>query len=207
VRQGALERLACPAAAQLAVPEPGAALPVRPLRPHGRRVGARVHDPDRGVQVDQIRPHLIELGFRGLDLARQLGVAADQGGDGEVGHGRVPSGRGSCYPRATGTEDALSWLAVWNTPWPQPTRSRPHRRGTKMLVIWLGMLLLIGGLVLMAGPPIWRGRLSGRRPRSPVTRDTLERREPGAGFGLARNWPGIAMVALGAILLLAGAVV
>jgi hypothetical protein len=76
-----------------------------------------------------------------------------------------------------------------------------------MLVIWLRMLLVVGGLVLMAGPPIWRGRLSGRRPHPPVARDTLEPREPGAGFSLARNWPGIAMVALGGVLLLAGAVV
>jgi hypothetical protein len=75
-----------------------------------------------------------------------------------------------------------------------------------MLVIWLGALLLVGGLVLLAAPPIWRGRLSGRppRPAAPAA-DTLEPRQPGAGFGLATNWPGLALVALGAILLLLGA--
>ena len=76
-----------------------------------------------------------------------------------------------------------------------------------MLVIWLGALMLVAGLVSMATQPIWRARLSGRRSRSPVPRDTLEPRRPGAGFGLAGNWPGIALVVLGAILLLAGAVV
>jgi hypothetical protein len=74
-----------------------------------------------------------------------------------------------------------------------------------MLIIWLGALLVVGGLVLLAGPPIWRGRLSGRRSRSPVATDTLEPREPGAGFRLATNWPGLALVAVGAILLLVGA--
>ncbi len=76
-----------------------------------------------------------------------------------------------------------------------------------MLVIWLGALLVVGGLVLLAGPPIWRGRLSGRRSGPPVAADTLEPRKPGAGFGLATNWPGLALVVLGAVLLLVGAAV
>jgi hypothetical protein len=75
-----------------------------------------------------------------------------------------------------------------------------------MLVIWLGALLVLIGVLLMAAPPIWRGRLSGRRSRSAVAgANTLEPRKPGAGFGLATNWPGLALVVLGAILLLAGA--
>jgi hypothetical protein len=76
-----------------------------------------------------------------------------------------------------------------------------------MLVILLGALLVVGGLVLLAGPPIWRGRLSGRQSGAPVARPTLEPREPAAGFGLARSWPGLALIALGAVLLLAGAAV
>ncbi len=76
-----------------------------------------------------------------------------------------------------------------------------------MLVVLLGTLLVVGGLVLLAAPPIWRGRLSGRRAPSPVAGDTLEPRKPGAGFGLATNWPGLALIVLGAVLLLAGAVV
>jgi hypothetical protein len=74
-----------------------------------------------------------------------------------------------------------------------------------MLVIWLGGLLIVSGLVFMAAQPIWRGRLSGRRSRSAVASDTLEPRRPGAGFGLATSWPGLALIALGAILLLVGA--
>jgi hypothetical protein len=71
-------------------------------------------------------------------------------------------------------------------------------------VIWLGALLVLSGVLFMAAQAIWRGRLSGRRSRSMKPSDTLEPREPGAGFGLAANWPGFALIALGAILLLAG---
>lgn len=77
-----------------------------------------------------------------------------------------------------------------------------------MVVIWLGALLVIGGVVYMAAQAIWRGRLSGRRSRSTAAGDTLEPRERGGGFGLATNWPGLVLIALGAILLLlAGAAV
>ncbi len=76
-----------------------------------------------------------------------------------------------------------------------------------MLVVWLGVLLVVGGVLFMAAQPIWRGRLSGRRPHPPTAADTLEPRKPGAGFGFAPNWPGLVLVALGAILLVAGAFV
>jgi hypothetical protein len=82
-----------------------------------------------------------------------------------------------------------------------------------MLVIWLGALLFLGGLAFIAAQPIWRGRLSEarrRRSSSAVPRDTLEPhtlepREPGAGFGLKENWPGLVFIVLGGILLLVGA--
>jgi hypothetical protein len=84
-----------------------------------------------------------------------------------------------------------------------------------MLVIWLGALFVLSGLLFLATQPIWRGRLSeARRKRaSAVPRDTmkpaepmtLEPHKPGAGFGLKENWPGLALIALGGILLLAGA--
>ena len=63
------------------------------------------------------------------------------------------------------------------------------------------------GVLLMAAPPIWRGRLSERRSLSAVADRTLEPRRPGAGFGLRTNWPGLALIALGALLLLVGAAV
>jgi hypothetical protein len=82
-----------------------------------------------------------------------------------------------------------------------------------MLVIWLGALLVLGGLVFMMAQPIWRGRLSdARRIRtsSEVRRDTLEPHtlepsRPGAGFSLRANWPGLLLMVIGGILLLAGA--
>ena len=85
-----------------------------------------------------------------------------------------------------------------------------------MLVIWLGALFFLSGFLFMAAQPIWRWRLSeARRKRaSAVPRDTttkpvepmtLEPRSPGAGFGLKANWPGLVLMVLGGILLLAGA--
>ena len=75
-----------------------------------------------------------------------------------------------------------------------------------MLVIWLGALLVLGGLLFMVTQPIWRGRLSEARRRrsSAVARDTLEPRSPGAGFGLKENWLGLVFIVLGGILLLVG---
>jgi hypothetical protein len=77
------------------------------------------------------------------------------------------------------------------------------------IIFWLGALLVVSGVVLTAAPPIWRGQLSERRSRSAAgaTDRTLEPRRPGAGFGLKRNWPGLALIALGAVLLLVGAAV
>ena len=64
----------------------------------------------------------------------------------------------------------------------------------------LGALLILGGLLYMARATIWRGSLS--RPAL----DTLEPPRRGVGFlGLEANWPGILLMAIGAILLLSGA--
>ena len=60
-----------------------------------------------------------------------------------------------------------------------------------MLVISLGALLILGGVVLMAEQTIFGGRLSGRFRRSSSPLRTLEPREPGGGFGLTAQWPGI----------------
>jgi uncharacterized membrane protein len=76
-----------------------------------------------------------------------------------------------------------------------------------MTLILLGALLVFVGVLFMAAQPIWRGRLSGvRRLHSAQPSDTLEPERPARGFGIKSNWPGLALVALGAILLLAGAV-
>ena len=74
-----------------------------------------------------------------------------------------------------------------------------------MLVIisWVGILLVIAGVLYSAAQVLWRGPLSGGSARS---RTTLEPpRGPARSLGLAREWPGLALIGLGAILLLARA--
>jgi hypothetical protein len=92
-----------------------------------------------------------------------------------------------------------------------------------MLVVLLGALFVLGGLTFIVAQPIlggrlsdariiWRGRLSDARRRqtsSAIPRDTLEPhtlepRQPGAGFSLKANWPGLVLIVVGGILLLAG---
>jgi hypothetical protein len=69
-----------------------------------------------------------------------------------------------------------------------------------MFLMGLGALLVLGGVLYMAGATIWRGSLS--RP----ARDTLEPPRRGVGFlGLGTNWPGILLMAIGAVLLVSGA--
>ena len=81
-----------------------------------------------------------------------------------------------------------------------------------MLVILLGALLVFGGLLYMATEALRRGRLSGTagssaaQSPSDVRDGTLEPARHGVGFlGIAGNWPGLAMMVLGAVLLLFGA--
>ena len=58
----------------------------------------------------------------------------------------------------------------------------------------------------MAGRAIWQGRLSGAsRRRTTVESTTLEPKTRGTAFDLKSNWIGLALLALGAILLIAGA--
>jgi hypothetical protein len=77
---------------------------------------------------------------------------------------------------------------------------------SRMLLVWLGALLVIGGLLFTAAQAIWRGRLSeARQPRPGAGGGTLEPQERGSGFGIKANWPGLALIALGFILMAAGA--
>jgi drug/metabolite transporter (DMT)-like permease len=83
---------------------------------------------------------------------------------------------------------------------------REARTEANMTLVWLGALLVFGGVVFMAAQPLWRGRLSRARPlRSAERSDTLEPQRPATGFGIKSNWPGLALVVVGAVLLLAGA--
>jgi hypothetical protein len=74
-----------------------------------------------------------------------------------------------------------------------------------MFLIVLGALLVLGGLLYIVRATIWRGPLSGRDSSRPV-RDTLEPPRRGLGFlGIGANWPGILLMAIGAVLLVSGA--
>jgi hypothetical protein len=69
-----------------------------------------------------------------------------------------------------------------------------------VLMMGLGALLVLGGILYMVRATIWRGSLS----RS--AGDTLEPTRRGVGFlGVAANWPGLLLMAIGAVLLLSGA--
>jgi hypothetical protein len=74
-----------------------------------------------------------------------------------------------------------------------------------MAVTLLGALLVFGGLLFLVAQPLWRGRLStARRTSAAAPEPTLEPSKPGAGFSLKDNWPGLAFMALGGVLLLVG---
>jgi hypothetical protein len=78
-----------------------------------------------------------------------------------------------------------------------------------MLVIWLGAFLVIAGVVLLAKAALDRGRLSGTTQGPTDIKDgTLEPQSRSVRFlGLSGNWPGLALMAFGAVLLLFGATV
>jgi hypothetical protein len=75
--------------------------------------------------------------------------------------------------------------------------------------VWIGALLVIGGLLYMARTAIFRGNLS--EPHAPAYDPgavTLEPERRSLRFlGLQANWPGIVMAIVGALLLLFGAFV
>ena len=74
-----------------------------------------------------------------------------------------------------------------------------------MFLMGLGALLVLGGILYMARSAIWLGPLSGPESSRPV-RDTLEPPRRSMRFlGLGTNWPGILLIAVGAVLLVAGA--
>ena len=73
-----------------------------------------------------------------------------------------------------------------------------------MFLMVLGALLVLGGILYMAGTAIWRGPLSGPDSSRPV-RDTLEPPRRSVRFlGIGTNWPGILLMVIGAVLLVSG---
>jgi hypothetical protein len=81
-----------------------------------------------------------------------------------------------------------------------------------MSLVFAGAALVVIGVVFMAAQPMWRGRLS-REPEPARAQtlsaerasNTLEPRKAARGFGIRSNWPGLAMLGAGFILLLIGA--
>lgn len=76
-----------------------------------------------------------------------------------------------------------------------------------MLIIWLGAILVVAGLIYMVYEALRRGRLSGTRRPAPAPKDgTLEPRRHGVAFlGVTANWPGLALMGAGFLLMLIGA--
>lgn len=73
-----------------------------------------------------------------------------------------------------------------------------------MLLLFFGSLAVLAGVIYLGVGAVWNGPLSQRR--SAVADDTLEPRGGGiTGFDLSQNWPGLALVLVGGLLMLAGA--
>lgn len=74
-----------------------------------------------------------------------------------------------------------------------------------MVFIAIGVLLIVGGVILAANATLRRGRLSqAEHPISHAPRDTLEPSGQGRRLSLKADLPGLAMIAIGVILLFLG---
>ena len=74
-----------------------------------------------------------------------------------------------------------------------------------VMTTWLGALLIVGGVLYMAGAAIFRGRLSDPHT-TPAGVRTLEPSRRGLRFlGLGTNWPGLLLIAIGVVLMFSGA--
>lgn len=76
-------------------------------------------------------------------------------------------------------------------------------------LVWAGALLVVIGVLFTAARALWSGgRLSEAKGlRSGRAGESLEPRGSNYGFQLKSNWPGLALIALGFILLLSGAII
>jgi hypothetical protein len=74
-----------------------------------------------------------------------------------------------------------------------------------MTLIWLGALLVMGGVLFTAAKALGRGRLSEPPAQRQGPSDTLEPQGAGARLRVKSLWPGLALLAGGALLMLIGA--
>ena len=72
-----------------------------------------------------------------------------------------------------------------------------------VIVSWVGVILIIAGVGYSALQVLGRGPLSGGRRAQAKTLEPP--RGASRSLGLAREWPGLALIGLGALLLLARA--
>ncbi|ACA19042.1 hypothetical protein M446_4705 [Methylobacterium sp. 4-46] len=66
----------------------------------------------------------------------------------------------------------------------------------QLVLVWAGVLLFIGGLLLTAFTALWGGRFKAK-----------SRTDSAAGFSPRANWPGLVMLAAGILCFLAAAAV
>lgn len=79
---------------------------------------------------------------------------------------------------------------------------------SRMLLVGLGGLLVLCGVVLVAGRLIWAGPMSqARDPQNPVPGATLEPRGRSSLFDIRAQVPGVGLVAAGIVLLIAAAAI
>jgi|1186.fasta_scaffold365182_2 hypothetical protein len=64
----------------------------------------------------------------------------------------------------------------------------------RMILVWAGVLLFLGGILLTAFTALWGGRFKAR-----------SRTDSAAGFSPRANWPGLVMLAAGIACFLAAA--
>ena len=77
-----------------------------------------------------------------------------------------------------------------------------------MMLVGIGSLMVIGGVVMTAMATLRRGRLSEPPPPRPDSpRDTLEPSGPGRRLSVKGDLPGLALMGLGAVLLLVGSAI
>jgi hypothetical protein len=73
-------------------------------------------------------------------------------------------------------------------------------------LVWIGALLIVGGVLLTAAKALWPGRLSEARSKGSA-HDTLEPRGVGDRLQVRAIWPGLALIGVGALLMLAGSAI
>lgn len=74
---------------------------------------------------------------------------------------------------------------------------------SQMILIWLGVVLVIAGVLYGVAQALWHGRLSSDRHVGPTgATESLEPTNSVKAFSLKTHWPALALITIGAILIL-----